>query len=135
MKKQCNGCRWWMWDCNDPDGFCSNKSKKACTREKRQLWEPMLDSGYCEKCGEQLEDKVCPHCTKPINKVLVWHDEERTSWTYCGRFEIVKFEKKYGLYRIYPDVLNDKNYNTVASFKTLETAKTIAAIIRINEIT
>ena len=97
-----------------------------------------LNSGYCEKCNEQLINKECPYCTKPTPSVLVWHDEKRTSWSYCGRFEIVKMEQGYGLYRIYHDGLlqfsDSKSYNTIGTFVTLETAKLIASIIRTNEI-
>lgn len=42
--KHCKDCIWWSWDSLDPDGICMNKSKKPCTREKRQLWEKLEKS-------------------------------------------------------------------------------------------
>lgn len=133
-KRDCKDCRWWAWDCNDIDGICTNKSKKACSRKTRQLWEKKLDLGYCDKCGgfsEQLEEGICPHCTRPINQVLVWHDEDLYSWTYCNTFKITPFKKVYYLCRFW-----NNNYDTadfIGIFASKETAKTIASIIRINE--
>ncbi len=76
---------------------------------------------------------------KKLNNVLVWHDEKRTSWTYCDRFKITKWEAGvdgtiYALYRIQHSLGGESDTaNWVANFKTLETAKVIATIIKINE--
>jgi len=133
-EKHCKDCRSWAWDCNDPDGICLNKSKKKCTREKRELWEKVE---RCEKCGTIFENQQCPECNKWINRVLVWHDEKNGSWTYCDRFEIMKLNnqivgKCYVLYRI-QHFFGENSANWIANFESLETAKNIASIIRINE--
>ncbi len=67
---------------------------------------------------------------KSINQVPVWHDEKRISWTYCGRFIIYTnlSKDRFNLFKC-PSF----NLTTIGTFTSLETAKIIAAIIKINE--
>jgi hypothetical protein len=66
IKRDCDTCKWWMWDCCDPAGTCSNKSTKPCTREKRQLWEPIppLVKKTCKNCKRHFIYQDTEICNK-----------------------------------------------------------------------
>ena len=36
MKRACDACIYRSWDCNDPDGICTNKSKVVCKPPERK---------------------------------------------------------------------------------------------------
>jgi len=66
-----------------------------------------------------------------MSKPLIWHDEERTSWTYCDRFEISTNKVLY-LYRCYWGgfgQFSQKEYSLIGGFKSLEKAKEVAQYI------
>jgi len=91
LQRKCDTCKSWAWDCMEPDGICMNKSKKKCTPEKRELWQPNDKS--CITClsdinGGCYKRTTCHNFDKwqPISNAQLIKDEVLKSCHTCGGY-------------------------------------------------
>ena len=66
---------------------------------------------------------------------LVWHDEKNYSWTYCDRFYAIRLLSnpiECSLYRVQCSSFSEIeiHLNWIGNFKTMETAKYVAEVIK-----
>ena len=61
---------------------------------------------------------------------LVWHDNTNYSWTYCDRFQAIRLLSNPMACSLYRTRHNTESLNWIGNFKTMDTAKYVAEIIK-----